>query len=144
MRERDAQTAMIFRSAVDGWYYAVIVVAAVVAAIAVVPLLWTGQALHIIVAVGTLLLAIGLPLWLLYSTSYRVDSKSLRVRSGPFRWTIPLDEIHDVRASRSPLSSPALSLDRIQIRYGRGKSMLLSPRDREKFLAAIGHRIDRA
>jgi hypothetical protein len=37
------------------------------------------------------------------------------------------------------LSSPALSLNRLEIRYGNGKRMLLSPQDAAGFLKAIGH-----
>jgi hypothetical protein len=39
--------------------------------------------------------------------------------------------------SRSPFSSPALSLDRLQIDYGAGKSILISPADKEGFIEAI-------
>jgi len=130
---------MVFRSAVDWWFYAVTLVTAVVVAYAVFPLLKAGQVGQIVVGGLTALVAVGLPLWLLASTCYRVNAGSLEVRSGPFRWSIPLSEIKAVRRSRSVISSPALSLDRMEIKYGRGKSILLSPRDREAFLDAIGH-----
>jgi len=133
---------MTFRSAVDWWYYAVVIGAAAVALAAVVPVLWTDHGMPTALALGTLLVAVGLPLWLLLTTSYRVDSHSVRVRSGPFRWNIPIGEIQSVRESRSVLSSPALSLNRIEITYGRGRRILLSPADREGFLKAIGRALD--
>jgi hypothetical protein len=129
---------MEFRSAVDWWFYAVTAATAVVVALAMFPLLKSGQVGQIAVAGVTALVAVGLPLWLLASTYYRVSAGSLEVRSGPFRWTIPLNEITEVRKSRSALSSPALSLDRMEVKYGRGRSILLSPRDRGGFLKAIG------
>jgi hypothetical protein len=133
---------MTFKSAVDWWYYAVVIGAAAVALAAVVPILGTDQGMPTALALGTLLVAVGLPLWLLLTTSYRVDSHSVQVRSGPFRWNIPIGEIQSVRESRSVLSSPALSLKRIEITYGRGRRILLSPADREGFLKAIGRTLD--
>lgn len=130
---------MVFRSAIDWWFYAVIVVSGIVVAVAVFPLLKSGQTGQVVVAGVMALIAVGLPVWLLLSTYYRVEAGSLEVRSGPFRWTIALSEIEQVRGSRSVLSSPALSLNRLEVRYGRGASILLSPRDRQGFLNAIGH-----
>ena len=37
-----------------------------------------------------------------------------------------------------PTDSAALSLDRIAIRYGNGKKLLVSPADKKGFLEAIG------
>lgn len=133
---------MTFRSAVDWWYYAVVIGSAAVALAAVVPILGAGPGMPMILALGTLLVAVGLPLWLLLTTSYGVDSHSVQVRSGPFRWTIPIGEIQSVRESRSVMSSPALSLKRIEITYGRGRRILLSPADREGFMKAIGRTLD--
>ncbi len=132
---------MAFRSAVDWWFYVLVVISGVVAVVAVGPILLSGNPGQIAFGVGTLLLAVGLPLWLLFSTVYCVEGPVLIVRSGPFRWTIALAEISAVRESRSPLSSPALSLKRLEIVYRGGRSILLSPADRNGFLAAIGRRI---
>lgn len=133
---------MAFRSAVDWWFYVVIAVAGAVAVVAVLPVMATGSPGQIAFGVGALLFAVGLPLWLLFSTEYRVVEQALLVRSGPFRWTIPLAEISSVRESNSALSSPALSLKRLEVKYGGGKSILLSPADRDGFLAAIGRQLD--
>ncbi len=133
---------MIFKSAVDWWFYLVVIGAAAVALLGVLPLFRTGHGTQITFAAGILLVAVGLPFWLLLSTTYRVDSRALHVRSGPFHWSIPLSEIQTARASRSAWSSPALSLERIEIRYGNDKSILVSPADRPGFLNAIGHKLD--
>lgn len=129
---------MVFRSAVDWWFYAVVAVSAAVVVRACFPLLQSDQVGPMLLASATALVAVGLPVWLLVSTCYRVNAGTLEVRSGPFRWTIALNEIAEVRSSRSALSSPALSLDRLEVRYGGGRRILLSPRDRQGFLAAIG------
>jgi hypothetical protein len=130
---------MTFRSAVDAWFYAFIAFGVVIVLIATTPLLRSGDPALIALALGTIAFTVGLPVWILVSTRYDVRDGMLTVRSGPFRWGIPLREISGVRKSRSVLSSPALSLNRLEIRYGNGKRMLLSPQDAAGFLKAIGH-----
>ncbi len=71
------------------------------------------------------------------STYYEIGDKDLLVVSGPFRWTIPLDTITDVTPTRNPLSSPALSMDRLRISYGKRKFILVSPEDKEGFVNAL-------
>ena len=83
------------------------------------------------------LIGFAIPLWLLLATTYEIDDETLRVRSGPFRWLIPLDEIERVEETRSALSAPALSLDRIRIVYGSGKSIMVSPQNKEDFITVI-------
>lgn len=127
---------MVFNSAVDWWYYVLIVVVAIVVLFSVVPPMQRGQ-LSILLGTAVIILSLCLPVWLLFSTSYGTDAESLYIRSGPFSWTIPLAEIESVKPSRSSWSSPALSLDRLEIRYSGGKRILVSPRDRESFINAV-------
>ena len=42
----------------------------------------------------------------------------------------------------NPISSPALSLDRLEISYGSQKKIMISPKDKTGFLQAIGQNID--
>ena len=127
---------MRFKSRVDWWYYLAIIISAVVVIIAVLPAIQNGQ-LSPAMALFILLLALAIPIWLLWSTDYRVIDETLRVRSGPFYWSIPLNEIRGVNPSRSLIASPALSLDRLAIHYGSGKKLLVSPADKASFLQAI-------
>lgn len=83
------------------------------------------------------LLGIVLIASMILRTVYVVDGDVLTIWSGPFRFKIPLRQIESVRASKSPLSSPALSLDRLVIRYGR-RRIMVSPADKMGFLNAIG------
>lgn len=86
--------------------------------------------------VGLFIIATGglLPIWLVRTTVYVLSADRLDVRSGPFRWKVPLHEIRKISPSRNILSSPAFSLDRLRIDYGRGKFILISPAEREAFL----------
>jgi hypothetical protein len=83
------------------------------------------------------LLIVGLIGSMLIGTHYTVDGNTLRIACGPFRWKVPVDAIESVEPTRNPLSSPALSLDRLRIQYGK-RRILVSPADKAGFLRAIG------
>jgi hypothetical protein len=125
-----------FASKIDTWLIAVLLLPALMLAIVVLP----GVALD----QPALLLAIVVPqilvVWILARTFYIVDNEALLVRSGPFRWTIPLSSIRAVSATRNPVSSPALSLDRIAIHH-TGGTLMISPRSRAAFVRAIATRL---
>jgi hypothetical protein len=78
-----------------------------------------------------------LPMWVLFSTNYHVIDENLWINSGPFRWKIPALSISRIGFSKSWKPSPALSLDRIVIEYDGDKLILVSPKEKTKFLAAI-------
>lgn len=87
---------------------------------------------------GLMLLVGGvLPLWILGGTKYTISAPMLIVQSGPFRWQIPIAEITRIEPTRNPLSSPALSLDRLRITYGRSKACMVSPRDKDAFITEL-------
>lgn len=67
---------------------------------------------------------------------YGLGNGQLVVRFGLCRRKIPYERITSVMRTSNPLSSPALSLDRLQIEFGGGiwNSIMISPADRERFL----------
>lgn len=73
---------------------------------------------------------------ILRSTYYMIEGATLLIRSSGITWRVPIAEIRSITPTRSPSSSPALSLDRLQIEYG-GRRILVSPEDRHKFIAAL-------
>ena len=130
---------MVFPSKIDSWLLMLIAMTVLVSlGAAVATLAQSVDASSLLAAAIAILLGALFPLWLFASTDYRVSDGECLVRSGPFRWRIPLDDIEAVRATRNPLSSPALSLDRLEIRYAGGRKIMISPLDRAGFLAAIG------
>ncbi len=129
---------MKFRSEVALWYYLLAIVLPVAVIAYVVLSMESADPVTIgIVAIVTVS-AVGLPVWLLLSTYYLVEGGTLNIRSGPMNVSIPLGDIQSVTPSRSMLSGPALSLKRLKIVYGRGKTILVSPKDVEGFKSAIG------
>lgn len=143
-REHSAVTAasampgpVRFASRIDAWLLFVLLVAVAASLWALGTALLRGsgaQALLLLLLVG--LPGVVLPLWLL-ATSYELTREQLVVRSGPFRWRVPLAEVRAVVPSRSWLSAPALSLDRLRIDHGRSGSLLVSPKDRDRFIAEL-------
>lgn len=87
-----------------------------------------------------LLPGIVLPLWILMSLRYFLSDSALRIRCGPFRWKISISEITEIEPTSSIFSGPALSLDRIRIKYGSGHSVLISPEPRKEFLKQLEFR----
>jgi len=87
-----------------------------------------------LIAIPLLVLGVGLPVHILLATTYRITDKSLWIRSGFFKWVIPIQDISKVEPTTDPISSPALSLDRIRIEYGQAKAVLVSPINKVEFL----------
>lgn len=129
-------TDIVYPSKTDRWLRVAFAVSTVGALAACVPLVCLGSHVQWLVVAPTLLLGIGLPWWIVTSTAYTVTTDTLVVRSGPFRWYVPFEQIRAIAPTRSPLSSPALSLDRLRIDYG-STSLMISPEDRERFLADL-------
>ena len=124
----------VYRSRVDRWLVAVLVAAAVTCLGASIVSLRTASGIELLVPLAALLGGIGLPLWLLATTRYTLTDEWLEVTSGPFRWRIPLAQITSITPTSNPLSSPALSLDRLRVAYGSGKTVLISPEDKRRFI----------
>jgi hypothetical protein len=85
---------------------------------------------------GSLLLVAGVYFGLVFPMRYGIGGDRLTIRFGICRQNVVLADILEVRPTRNPLSSPALSLDRLHIQFGSGffKAIMISPAQRESFL----------
>ena len=130
---------MRFASKVDGWLIPVMIVAVagMIWSLVAVMIAEAPWSIRIVVTVATVLV-IGLLFAVFTRTHYTVANGELRVVSGPFRRTISLSDITGVEPTRNPMSSPALSMDRLKVSYGKKKYILISPADKAGFLNAIG------
>ena len=100
-------------------------------------MLEVGGVFNTVLAVVTVIVGAGFPLWILLSTRYIVNDEQLKIMSGPFSWTIPIESIISVQETRSAGASPALSLDRLEIKYGADKMILVSPADKTAFIKRL-------
>ena len=128
---------MTFKSAIAWWYWLILGAVFLTLLLATAPLLQTGNALVWIIMGVSWLLGLGLPIWLALSTDYTLNDETLVVRSGPFRWRVVIADIQTIEPTNNPLSSPALSLDRLAVMYGNRSTLLISSADKEGFIKAI-------
>lgn len=71
-----------------------------------------------------------------FGTKYTLTDSQLYVDSGLSTQTIELTDITHITPTRSMTSAPALSLDRLKIKY-RNKEILISPKDKSRFYQEI-------
>ena len=79
-------------------------------------------------------------LLIFFNIKYSLSDDELFVKNGFSTQSISLKDITHITPTNSMLSAPALSLDRIEIRY-EGGSIVISPKDREGFYHAIQQRV---
>ncbi|MCK5846393.1 MAG: PH domain-containing protein [Bacteroidales bacterium] len=76
--------------------------------------------------------------WLYKSTYYTIDGNTLRIKSGfLINEKIDINTISKVLETSNPLSAPAFSLDRLNVRYNKSSSVLISPRDKTGFIKEL-------
>ncbi len=92
-------------------------------------------ALKLWVAAGIVALTALFAGHLLATTRYTIRGTTLRIVSG-FFYDISIDikTIQSVKKMRNAMSSPAASLDRMEIRYDGLKTVLISPKDKLGFV----------
>lgn len=127
---------MLFRSKIDLWLAIALIGTVIITLAAAVATLQRASGVALLLAISIAISTV-LPIWTLAFTIYMVEGKTLLIRSGPFRWRIPVSSIRRIEPSNSVLSGPALSLVRLRIEYGTGQSILVSPADQQGFLRAI-------
>ncbi|MGB3585831.1 MAG: PH domain-containing protein [Tunicatimonas sp.] len=78
-------------------------------------------------------------LYILLGTTYTIiDNRYLTVRSGFTKYKpIAIGTIKAIFKTNNLTSSPAPSFDRIKIYYGNGNSIIISPKDKQKFVSAL-------
>jgi hypothetical protein len=84
---------------------------------------------------GTLLMS----LYLIFGISYEISEHNiLKVRAGFFyKINVPIDKIHTIEKTNSILSAPASSLNRIELKYNKFDSVVISPQHREMFIQEL-------
>lgn len=82
-----------------------------------------------------LLIIFAFVLHMFFSTSYTIKDNILKIKSGfiPFN-PIHISEITEITKTNSILSSPAVSFDRIEIKYQKVNSIIISPKDKHSFV----------
>ena len=116
---------MIFRSKIDLW---LIVLLSVVALSTILPLFWQFSWLLFVIDVAEIVLLYDM----FFHTYYRIEGSRLIVKSGSaLTFTYDIYSIQSVSPTRTLLSAPALSLDRLKLTMKGGETVVISPKDKD-------------
>lgn len=143
MARSSSRQDKVYRSKVDVWVLAIMIACLGALAVGMVAALASGDWMHTAQRFFVTLGLAGLVVWILIGTNYTLTGRDLVVKAGPLRWTIAIDTITGVAPEGGFLSlrsSPSLSLDRLAVRYGNGKRLLISPADKAAFMKDIATR----
>lgn len=128
---------MVYESKVDAW---IIILVLCSLAIAVVPVIllkvpalikWSVAAIAVVVLVFVL--------YVTFSFKYEITGDALTVKSGFMSKSVyDIHTIKSIRPTNNALSSPAASLDRLEIKFTDSNEVLLiSPKDKQGFINHI-------
>lgn len=128
---------MFFISKKDTFYSIAIWGAiAVVFLTMVFPVFLTFSISNFVLLVLGLIIIVWLP-WIWFSTGYLVEDNTLIIQAGPFKQTVDIKEIRKIMKEKSILTSGALSIDRLQIQYGKYKYVGISPKKEYEFIKLL-------
>jgi hypothetical protein len=133
----------VFDSAVDSWIAAMLVFPPFAAAALGIHLLAGGRGGDASVMLLTAAITLAVTAALTVPCRYTLLSDALSVRCGLVCYQIPLDQIERIERSASWRSGPALSLRRVLVATSR-RRYLLSPRERDRFIAELTAAVQRA
>ena len=80
----------------------------------------------------------GLFLHMMYNTTYTIDGKVLKIKVGLFNYpSVDIMDMKEISRTNTLLSSPASSFDRIAIKHGRYKKLIIAPKDKHLLAAQL-------
>ncbi|MBM7598422.1 membrane protein YdbS with pleckstrin-like domain [Virgibacillus halotolerans] len=89
------------------------------------------------IALLVMLLFAMILLWFWFKTDYKITEDKIKIRYGPIRQTVQIQDIKLIIRAKTPLTSPALSLDRIQITCGKFDVVAISPMHQQTFIEKL-------
>jgi len=122
---------MVFRSKIDLWL--IILLLAVVLSITL-HLFWKFDWINLIIDIPVILLFYDM----LRNTKYVIDGNKLIIKGGFLLCsTYEISSIRSIVPTRTLLSAPAMSLDRMKIDLKGGDSVVISPLKKHEFIAEL-------
>jgi hypothetical protein len=131
-----------YRSKVDWWLGLILMILPISPIVVCISLAASGKASELPFGIAAFVFVAMLFVGVVFPVRYGVGDEKLVVRFGLCRFQIPVADIREVYPTRNPLSSPALSLDRLYVKFGDGfsKAVMISPADRDQFLDDLAGR----
>ncbi len=125
------QASKTYYSKIDSW---LIILFAVIFLVGMIMPLLEGDWLGVCILLPTAAFIIHL----LTNTYYTINDSLLIVKSGFLvNTTIDIASIRKIEETNSMISSPAASLDRLEIFYNKYDSVIISPKNKAEFIADI-------
>ena len=117
-------------------YGIVIPVLILIIAVTFLPIMNGASGKATTIVIGVMLLVVALTISIFFGTTYKInDKKELLIKCGfLYNSTIDISKIKSIERTRNPISSPAPSLDRIELKYGKWDSVIISPEDKVGFV----------
>ena len=125
---------MIHKTKIDRWIAAVLIGIPGIMLLLSIIVFISADATAGFISLFSLIFVLVIYLLLVYPVYYETTVDFLIIRFGVIRYKINYSDINSVKPSRSLLSSPALSLDRLKIDHGKAMPTLISPVDKKIFL----------
>ena len=98
----------------------------------------------LLITMGPITLLLALLLICFLPVYYQIEASVLTIRAGFLRTSVPISQIVKVQPTWNILSAPALSLDRLEIKYSSdgilSKIAIISPKDKKKFITDLAQR----
>ncbi|EAR02494.1 PH domain-containing protein [Maribacter sp. HTCC2170] len=92
--------------------------------------LWLGLAINVLVALFVI--------YLFLQTYYVIDGKTLKVKSGFIvNKSFEINRIIKISETNNPISAPAASLDRLEIKLDSKRSVIISPKLKHEFIEEL-------
>ncbi|TDQ78094.1 PH domain-containing protein [Sphingobacterium yanglingense] len=124
---------MVFKSKISKGLLILLLVAILLA-----PAIMLYHHTHVWEAIILLLLTSAICLPSLLNTRYTIEENTLKIRSGIFyKKDLAIDSIRKIVETNNMISSPAASLDRLELFYNSFDSVLISPKDKAGFIRTI-------
>ncbi len=125
-----------YRSKIDWWLAPLLALPPIAASAVAVSSAMTGDPSEMAGGLGAVLFVAGIYVGCVFPMRYGISSDRLIIRFGLCRQHVLFSDILEIHPTRNPLSSPALSLDRLHVRFGKGifSAVMISPGQRERFL----------
>jgi hypothetical protein len=128
-----------FPSRVDAWLAGLVIVTVGLALFQAISV-YSRSPTESLISLGVIAFLLVLGRLVGYPCEYTLTPTHLLIRFGVLQRRIAYDEITSVEPSCSVWSAPALSLRRVKVSYAGG-FQLVSPKDREHFIASLRQRL---
>lgn len=128
----------VYPAKIDWWLWLILMIASP-GLIVFGALTWSTNQTEALILIGAGIFDAILVGLLLFPCFYAIEDSTLLIRFGVFRYRVPIKGIESLTLTTNPISAPAPSLQRVEIRMKTGKFYLVSPIDREGFIKEVNH-----